>query len=101
MKKSAIAGILMGLVVAAGCSRQDSDRARAQGRDAQENAQRQLDVTREKLRQGLNKADAQTREDLDKARDQLNNALDKSKSDAERARERLRENEKDRDDSHR
>ena len=55
-------------------------------------------MTREKLRQGLKKADAQTREDLDKARDQLHHALNQSESDADKARDRLREK-NERDDS--
>jgi septal ring factor EnvC (AmiA/AmiB activator) len=94
MKKlCAVASIIVGVFVAAGCNRQDS-------REATDNAQKQLDVTREKLREDLKKADAQTREDLDKARDQLHHALNQSESDADKARDKLRDREKDRDDSH-
>ncbi len=93
MKKlGAVAGIIVGIFVAAGCSRQDS-------REATDNAQKQLDVTREKLRGDLKKADAQTREDLDKARDQLHHALNQSESDADKARDKLRDRDKDRDDN--
>jgi uncharacterized membrane-anchored protein YhcB (DUF1043 family) len=95
MKKlCSVAGIVMGLFAAAGCNRQYDSR------DAQEKTQRQLDETRDKLRQGLKKADAQTREDLDKARDQLHHALNQSESDADKAREKLRDREKDREDGH-
>ena len=95
MKKlCAVAGIVVGLFAAAGCNRQYDSR------DAQEKAQKQLEETRDKLREDLKKADAQTREDLDKARDQLHHALNQSESDADKAREKLRDREKDRDDSH-
>jgi hypothetical protein len=94
MKKlCAGAGIVIGLFVAAGCNRQDTDRTRA-------DTQRQLEVTRDKVREGLKKADAQTREDLDKARDQLHHALNQSESDAEKARDKVRERERENDDSH-
>ena len=94
MKKlCAEAGIVIGLFLAAGCSRQDTDRARS-------DSQKQLEVTRDKVREGLKKADAQTREDLDKARDQLHHALNQSESDAEKARDKLREREREKDDSH-
>lgn len=76
-----------GLWAGAACTRQDQDRAR----DQREKAQRQLEKTRDKLRQDLKRADQQTREDLEKARDQFNHALDQSKRDAGKARERLRE----------
>ena len=98
MKKvGAIAGIFIGLFATAGCSRQDSDRARSESREAQEKAQRQLEVTRDKLREDLKRADEQTRQDLDKARDQVRHALSQSEQDAEKARDRLRDNERDRD----
>jgi glucose-6-phosphate-specific signal transduction histidine kinase len=91
MKKlCAVASIIVGVFVAAGCNRQDS-------REATDNAQKQLDVTREKLREDLKKADAQTREDL--ARDQLHHALNQSESDADKARDKLRDRDKDRDDN--
>jgi septal ring factor EnvC (AmiA/AmiB activator) len=91
MKKlGAVAGII-GIFFAAGCSRQDTDR---------ENTQKQLEVTRDKLREDLKHADAQTREDLDKARDQLHHALNQSESDADKARDKLRDRDRDRDDSH-
>jgi len=93
----------LGLATFSGCSRQDSDRARSEGRDAQEKAQRQLEVTRDKVREDLKRADQQTREDLNKARDQVRQALSQSERDAEKARDRLREREKNPDspdDSH-
>ncbi len=94
MKKlGAGAGIVIGIFFAAGCSRQDS-------REGADNAQKQLEVTRDKLREDLKHADAQTREDLDKARDQLHHALNQSESDADKARDKLRDRDKDRDDSH-
>jgi TfoX/Sxy family transcriptional regulator of competence genes len=80
--------IVLALVLAVGCS-QDS----ARNREEQEKAQRQLDVAKDKLRQGLKQADEQTREDLDKARTQVRQALSQSERDAERAREKLRERE--------
>ena len=95
-----VAGIIIGLLGASGCSRQDADRARSESREAQEKAQRQLEVTRDKLREDLKRADAETREDLDKARNQLRQALSQSERDAERAREKVREREKQIDSSH-
>jgi hypothetical protein len=92
MKKLCIgAGIITGLFIAVGCNRVDTDRART-------DSQRQLEVTRDKVREGLKKADAQTREDLDKARDQLHHALNQSESDAEKARDKVRERERENDD---
>jgi hypothetical protein len=92
-------GIVLALALAAGC--QDT----ARNREEQEKAQRQLDVAKEKLRQGLKSADEQTREDLDKARTQVRQALTQSERDAERAREKLRQREEqnnppDHDDGH-
>ncbi|MBV9768986.1 MAG: hypothetical protein JOZ32_05400 [Bryobacterales bacterium] len=93
MKKlCSVAGlVIIGLVSTAGCSRQDSDRARIQAREAQEKADRKLQEARDKLRRNLKTADTETREDLDKARDQLRHALSQSEKDAERARDRIRE----------
>jgi septal ring factor EnvC (AmiA/AmiB activator) len=84
-----VGSIVLALVLAAGCSSQDS----ARNREEQEKAQRQLDSARDKLRQGLKSADEQTREDLDKARTQVRQALSQSERDAERARDKLRERE--------
>jgi hypothetical protein len=97
-----VAGIIIGLVGASGCSRQDADRAKSESREAQEKAQRQLEVTRDKLREDLKRADAQTREDLDQARDQLRHALSQSEKDAEKARDKLRDrvDNPDNNDSH-
>jgi hypothetical protein len=80
-----VVSIVLALVLAAGCS-QDTSRNR-------EETQRQLDLAKEKLRQGLKNADEQTREDLDKARTQVRQALSQSERDAERAREKLRQRE--------
>jgi len=91
MKKlGAVAGIVTGIFFAAGCNRQDN-------REATDKAQRQLEETRDKLREDLKHADAQTREDLDKARDQLHHALNQSESDADRARDKLRDREREKD----
>jgi molecular chaperone DnaK (HSP70) len=98
-KHGAIAGILIGLLAAAGCSREDADRARREGHEAQEKTKRQLEVTRDKLREDLKRADQQTREDLDKARDQLHHALNQSERDVEKARDKVRDRTKD-GDSH-
>lgn len=87
----AVCSVVIGILAADGCNRQDTDRARTEAREAQEKAQRQLEITKEKLRENLKHADAETREDLDKARDQLHQALNQSESDAEKARDKLRE----------
>ncbi len=87
----AVSSVVIGVLAADGCNRQDADRARTEGREAQEKAQRQLEITKAKLRENLKHADAETREDLDKARDQLHQALNQSESDAEKARDKLRE----------
>jgi outer membrane murein-binding lipoprotein Lpp len=105
MKKlCVVASIGVGLFAAAGCNRQDTDHARSESRDAEEKAQRQLERTRDKVREDLKRADAQTREDLDKARDQLHHALNQSESDAEKTRDKLRDRVRERDnpdsDSH-
>ena len=98
MKKlGAIAAIMVGLVAGAGCTRQDEDRTRSEGREARENAQRQLDEASRKVREELKHADQQTREDLNQARDQVRHALSQSERDAEKARDRLRD--RTRDDS--
>jgi ABC-type transporter MlaC component len=81
---------VIALAAGLGCSRPAD-------RDAQERAQRQLQETRDKLRQDLHRADQQTREDLDKARTQVRQALSQSEQDAQKARERLREHEENRD----
>jgi F0F1-type ATP synthase membrane subunit b/b' len=60
-----------------------------------------LELTRDKLREDLKKADAQTREDLDKAREQLHRALNQSESDADKEREKLRQERADHPDSDR
>src|SRR5580658_9007980 len=101
-KQGAVAGFAVGLLALAGCSRGDADRARSESRDAQEKAQRQLEVTKDKLRQELRRADDQTREDLDKARTQVRQALRQAESDAEKARDKLRDraNNPDSNDSH-
>jgi hypothetical protein len=90
--------IFIGIMAAAGCSRQDADRARSDSREAQEKAQRQLEEAKDKLRHELKRADDQTREDLDKARDQVRQALSQSERDAEHARDKLRQREKDQRD---
>jgi hypothetical protein len=95
-----IGSVVLGLIISLGCSPSDQDRARREGRDAQEKAQQKLDETRVKLREELKHADAQTREDLDKARDQLHHALSQSEEDADKARERLREHEDREKDKH-
>ena len=41
-----ICSIVIGLVAASACNRRDADRARSEGRDAQEKAQKQLDEAR-------------------------------------------------------
>lgn len=92
-------GVALGILFSVACSRGDADRAREQGREAQERAQRRLRETRDKLREELQRADQQTREDLDKARKQLNQALDQSKRDADKARERLRDRDRNSDDN--
>ena len=97
----AASSAVVGLVAGLACSRGDQDRARREGHDAQEKAQRQLQETRDKLRENLKSADRQTREDLNKAREQLNQALDQSKRDADKARDRLREREDNQNNSDR
>jgi hypothetical protein len=99
-KQGIVAGMVIGISIMAGCSRGDQDRAREESREAQDTAQRQLEVTRDKLRQELKRADQQTRQDLDKARDQLHQALSQSERDAQKAREKLREREDNEDNSH-
>ena len=90
MKKlCAVAGIVIWLLGVAGCNRQYDSR------ETQDNAQKQLEVTRDKLREDLKKADAETRQDLDKARDQLHHALNQSESDADKARDKVRDREND------
>ena len=96
-KRATIAAMAMGLLAASGCSRREADRARYESREAREKAQKQLEITMDKLRRELRRADEQTREDLDKARDQLHQALSQSERDADKARERLREREAERD----
>jgi hypothetical protein len=93
MKLVGTSAVIVGLIAGTGCSRWDDQRAR----EDRDKAQRQLEVTRDKLREDLRHADAQTREDLDKARQQLNQALDQSKQDAEKAKEKLRQEREERD----